>query len=148
MSVSAHLSWHQGLKFQARIGDRTLQLDSAEKIIGAFTPMEIFLLALGGCTAMDVRWIMDKQRQKVDRFEIEVHGKRREDDPRYYESIDLEYIFAGEGIRQNAVERAIRLSQEKYCSVRAMINDKVRFNITYKIENQNHSEKFVFATRT
>lgn len=97
---------------------------------------------------MDVQWILDRQRQKVDRFDIDVHGKRRDDDPRYYESIDLEYIFAGDGIRKDAVERAIRLSQEKYCSVRAMVNDKVKFNITYRIENQNDSEKFVFDSRT
>jgi putative redox protein len=101
----------------------------------AFTPMEFFLIALAGCTAMDVQWILNRQRQKFDRFDIDVHGKRRDDDPRYYESIDLEYVFAGDGLRKDAVERAIRLSQEKYCSVRAMINDKVKFNITYKIGN-------------
>lgn len=148
MSISAHLSWREGLKFRAQIEDRSLQLDSAEKMDGVFTPMEFFLVALGGCTAMDVQWILDRQRQKVDRFDIDVHGKRRDDDPRYYESIDLEYIFAGDGIRKDAVERAIRLSQEKYCSVRAMVNDKVKFNITYRIENQNDSEKFVFDSRT
>lgn len=148
MSVSAHLSWHEGLKFRTQIEDRSLQLDSSEKMEHAFTPMELFLLALAGCTAMDVQWILERQRQKIDRFEIKVHGKRRDDDPRYYESIDLEYIFAGDAVRKDIVERAIRLSQDKYCSVRAMVNDKVKFNISYRIENQSDSEKFVFQTKS
>jgi len=93
-----------------------------------------------------VQWIMDKERQKVDRLEISARGTRRDEDPRYYETIDLEYKFAGPSIMKDAVERAIRLSQEEYCSVRAMVRDNVRINITYRISNGAEPEqKYVYA---
>jgi putative redox protein len=95
--------------------------------------MELFLVALAGCTAMDVQWIMDKERQNVEKFNMTVNGIRRGEDPKYYESIDIRYSFAGPDLRKDAVEHAIRLSLEKYCSVRAMVKDSVKLNITYTI---------------
>jgi len=123
----------EALKFDVDVGGRRLELNSAKAMGQAFTPMELFLVALAGCTAMDVQWIMDRERQKLDKFGMSVSGVRRTDDPQYYESIDVRYSFAGAGLSKDAVERAIRLSQEKYCSVRAMVKDTVRLNITYTI---------------
>jgi putative redox protein len=132
--TSAKLQHAEGMKFNVELTDgRKIQLNSAQIMTDAFTPMELFLVSLAGCTAMDVQWIMDRQRQKLDRFEVSVNGTRREDDPRYYNKIDLEYVLTGEKIRKDAVERAIRLSQEKYCSVKAMMKEDVKINITYKI---------------
>ena len=136
VEVSAKLRWSDELKFNVEVGEgREIELNSAKEMKRAFTPMELFLVALAGCTAMDVEWIMSRQRQKLDRLEISARGTRREEDPRYYERIDLEYIIGGQNITKNAVERAIRLSQEKYCSVRAMLKDNVKLNISYTIEN-------------
>jgi putative redox protein len=130
------------LKFKVEVAPgRSLELNSAKEMEGAFTPMELFLVALAGCTAMDVQWIMGRERQEVERFEISVKGKRREEDPQYYELIDLEYTIAGGNLSKNAVERAIRLSQEKYCSVRAMLKNNVKLNITYTIVDHNGAEK-------
>jgi putative redox protein len=106
----------------------------------AFTPMELFLVALAGCTAMDVQWIMDRQRQKMDKFDMTVSGIRRAEDPKYYERIDVRYNFVGPVLRKDAVDRAIRLSQEKYCSVRAMIITNVKLNITYTIKTGTQPE--------
>jgi putative redox protein len=134
--VNAKLSHVEELKFNAEVQDgRKIELNSANDMGAAFTPMELFLVSVGGCTAMDVQWIMDKQRQKVDNFEISISGTRRQEDPKYYETIDLEYMFHGQGLRKDAVERAIRLSQEEYCSVRAMLKDSVKLKITYTIAN-------------
>ena len=119
---------------------RRVELNSAQEMGRAFTPMELFLVAMAGCTAMDVQWIMDRQRQKVEKFEMSVSGIRRGEDPKYYESIDLKYALAGPNLRKDAVERAIRLSQEKYCSVRAMIKDSVKLNITYSIASEGQPE--------
>jgi putative redox protein len=94
---------------------------------------------------MDIQWIMSRQRQQVDKFEVLVRGTRREKDPRYYEKIDLEYIIVGAGIKRNAVERAIRLSQEEYCSVRAMLKDSVKLNISYTIADGGSEQKFAYA---
>jgi putative redox protein len=114
-----------------------------------FTPMELFLFSLAGCTAMDVQWILERQRQKISRFEIAVRGRRREKDPRFYESIELDYFVEGDNIKKDAVERAIRLSQEKYCSVRAMIKDTVKIMITIRISDQvNPEEKYTYLSTT
>jgi len=146
MSVSINLTWDSGLKFDAKINDRTIQLNSADQMGPAFAPMELFLVSLAGCTAMDVQWILDRQRQKVERFEVIVNGKRRDEEPRAYESIDLEYVVRGENIRKDAVERAIRLSQEKYCSVMAMVRESVKLNIRFRISGNKTDEKFEYKT--
>ena len=144
--VSAKLRRVDGLNFNVEVAEgRRIQLNSAEDMGHAFTPMELFLVALAGCTAMDVQWILEKQRQKVEGLELSVRGVRREEDPAYYEEIYLEYSVRGRSIRKDAVERAIRLSQEKYCSVRAMIKETVKTHITYIIANEKgNEEKFVY----
>jgi putative redox protein len=131
--VSVKLRHSQALRFDVEVGDRRIELNSSNVMGEAFTPMELFLVALAGCTAMDVQWILERQRQKVDRFDMTVSGVRREEDPKYYETIDIRYSFAGQDLRKDAVVRAIRLSQEKYCSVRAMVNDCVKLKISYAI---------------
>jgi len=145
--VSVKLERVENTKFNVELPDgRRIELNSAEEMEQAFNPMELFLAALAGCTAMDVQWIMDKERQKVDGLEISARGTRRDEDPRYYETIDLEYKFAGPSIMKNAVERAIRLSQEEYCSVRAMVRDNVKISITYRITNGTEPEqKYVYT---
>ena len=142
--VTAKLEWVNGLQFNVNLPEsRTVELNSAEEIGEAFTPMELFLVALAGCSAMDLQWIMEKQRQKVDKFEVSIRGVRRDEDPRYFERIIVEYSFIGQNISKDAVERAVRLSHEKYCSVKAMIKDSVRVDISYTItDNQGTKQKF------
>lgn len=142
MEISIRLKRNEALRFKAEVTDgRGLELNSAKEMGNAFTPMELFLFSVAGCTAMDVIWILEKQRQKVDNFEISARGTRREEDPMYYETIDLEYSIWGDQIRKDAVERAIRLSQNKYCSVRAMIKDNVKINVTFKIISTQGEEQ-------
>jgi putative redox protein len=145
--VQAKLRWSKELSFNAEVAPgRSLELNSAKEMAGAFAPMELFLVALAGCTAMDVQWVMNRERQDVDRFEISVKGKRREEDPQYYERIDLEYIIGGRNVTKTAVERAIRLSQDKYCSVRAMLKSNVRLNVTYTILGHDGAEEKFTST--
>jgi putative redox protein len=148
--VVVKLGWVNGLKFNVNVSQsRTMELNSTEEMGKAFTPMELFLVALAGCTAMDAQWILEKQRQKIDRFEISIRGIRREEDPRYYERISLEYSLAGQNIRKDAVERAIRLSQEKYCSVKAMLKESVRIDISYIITNgEGTKQEFAYPALT
>jgi putative redox protein len=90
---------------------------------------------------------LEKQRQKIDKLKISVRGIRREEDPKYYERIDLEYSIVGQDIKKSAVERAIRLSQEEYCSVRAMLKDNVKLNISYIIaKDKGPGDKFTYTT--
>ncbi len=149
MEVSAKLLWGSELKFTAQVADgRKIELNSSDEMGSAFTPMELFLVSLAGCTAMDVQWIMDRERQTVEKFEVSIKGKRREEDPRYYESIDIEYVISGPDIKKTAVERAIRLSQQKYCSVHAMLKDNVRLNLSYTIGNGKRNQQTYTYTPT
>ena len=147
--IKVKLAHSEALKFTAILPDgRGVELNSSEKMEKAFTPMELFLFAMAGCTAMDVQWIMDRQRQKLDKFEISIDGIRREEDPRYYETINMEYTLEGQGLRKDAVDRAIRLSQDEYCSVRAMLNDKVKVNITYTLGNgKEPPQKYTYSPK-
>ncbi len=146
-TVKAKVKWVEGMKFSGESADgRTLVLNSAEEMGQAFTPMELFLISQAGCTAMDTVWILEKERQKVESLVISVQGIRRDEDPRYYETIDLEFLVSGKAIRKESVERAIRLSQEKYCSARAMLRPDIKVRIVYRIATADEPEqKYEYA---
>jgi len=96
-------------------------------------PIELVLYALAGCTGMDVISIMEKKRQKVTDFEVVVTGSQREDPPKIYTDIAVEYVLTGIDLAPAAVERSIELSEEKYCSVRGMLGPDVRITTSYRI---------------
>ena len=85
------------------------------------SPMELVLIALAGCTGADVVSILRKKRQQVTDYEIEVSGVRRDEHPRIYTAIQVLHRVRGRGVDPKAVERAVELSEEKYCSVSAML---------------------------
>jgi putative redox protein len=78
--------------------------------------MELILMGVGGCTAMDVMSILQKRRLKISNFELILHADRAPEHPKVFTDITIEYIITGEGIDQESVERAIDLSENKYCS--------------------------------
>jgi len=96
-------------------------------------PIEVFLYALAGCTGMDVVGILEKQRQRLTDFELHVQAEQREEYPRYYPRITVEYVLTGFGLSESAVERALQLSQEKYCPVRQMLGPQVQIETSYRI---------------
>jgi putative redox protein len=97
------------------------------------SPMELMLIGLAGCTAMDVVSILEKKRQPPQAFTVRVRGLRADDHPRVYTAIEVEYILWGEDVQPEAVEQAIRLSEEKYCSVGAMLGKTARIHSSYRI---------------
>ena len=98
-----------------------------------FRPMELILVGLGGCTGMDVISILRKKKQELTGFEIWVKGDRAENHPKIYEKIKIEYIVKGKGISEEAVKKAIALSEEKYCSVEAMLRPAVKITSSFRI---------------
>lgn len=100
---------------------------------GATTPMELLLMAVGGCTGMDVVSILTKMKQPFQDIQIEVKGTMQEADPYAYTSIHIHYIIKG-NVEAEKVERAIELSQNKYCSVAATLRAQVKITNTYEIE--------------
>ena len=87
----------------------------------AASPMEMVLSALGGCTGMDVESLLQKMRTPAETFKIEISAERREEHPRVFTHIHLKYIFSGKDLNPDSIEKAVNLSQNKYCSVSAML---------------------------
>ena len=96
-------------------------------------PVELVLYALAGCTAMDVISILEKKRQRVTDFALNITGTQREDFPKIYTHIAVEYVVTGVGVESAAVERAIELSEDKYCSVKGMFGPDVKIETSYRI---------------
>ena len=88
-------------------------------------PSELLLLALGGCTAVDVVTIMRKKRQAVTGLEINVRGEQDENPPWTFRHIHLEYVVRGKGLSEKGLAQAIELSEEKYCSVKNSLTCEV-----------------------
>jgi putative redox protein len=84
-------------------------------------PMEMLLLGLGGCTQFDVVHILQRGRHQVDRCEVELSADRAEQDPKVFTRIHVHFILAGPGLTEKAVQRAVELSAEKYCSASIML---------------------------
>ena len=95
------------------------------------SPSELLLLALGGCTSYDVVNILQKKRQRLTGLEVEVAGVQDDDPPWTFREIRVQYRVRGKGLREKAVHDAIRLSEEKYCSVAATLRGTVE--ITYEV---------------
>jgi len=104
--------------------------------LGAATPMELLLIAVGTCTAIDVESILGKKREKVTDYKIEVHGDRREEYPKSFTKIYVKHILRGHHLSEEAVKRAIELSDEKYCSVAATLRPTAEIISSYVIEEE------------
>jgi putative redox protein len=97
------------------------------------SPMELILVGLAGCTGVDIADILKKKRQPLNALKVKVRGKKALDFPKIYKEIEITYLIWGEGIDPKAVERAIQLSEEKYCSVSAMLRSVADIRSTYQI---------------
>ncbi len=83
--------------------------------IGA-SPMEMLLMGAGGCASIDIIMILKKARQKVDDCYVEVNGDRATEIPKFFNSIHMNFVITGRGLKETQIERAVKLSMEKYCS--------------------------------
>ena len=128
--ITAKAKWREGMKFEATGNSRhSVLIDGDSKV--ASSPMELVLEALCACTAVDVVSILQKKRESFAGVEVSASAEKAADPPRVFTSIELLYRVTGKAARK-AVEHAVRLSEEKYCSVAAMLNKTAK--ITYRIE--------------
>jgi putative redox protein len=131
--ISAKVIWTDKERYIGEADSRhALVMDTAHEKT-ANTPMELVLIALCGCTGSDVVGILRKKREPFTRLEISAHGERATDYPQVYTAIKLIYRVGGK-VSQKAVEDAVRLSKEKYCSVSAMLEKsaKITFESVYE----------------
>src|SRR3954447_4157031 len=105
--------------------------------MSAPSPMELLLIALGGCMGADVISILEKKRQRISAYEIQVRGTRRDEHPRIYTRIEVIHPVRGDQIDERAVARAIELSETKYCSVSAMLAATAKITARYEISSDD-----------
>jgi putative redox protein len=113
-----------------------VSIDTKKEVSGsdaAAHPMELVLLALGSCTGCDVISILQKKKVPLQDFEIHIDAERAEEHPRVFTKIHLDYVFVGNGLNPTHLERAIELSQQKYCPVSAMLRPSVPITTSYRI---------------
>jgi len=133
----AKVVWKDGLAFEGIGGSGfTVSLDTLAEEGGGtgFGPMELLLVSLAGCTAMDVISILKKKRQDVTGFEVRAHGLRADDHPKIYTDITLEYVVRGHAVDPKAIERAIELSETKYCSVAGMLIKAANITTMFRVQ--------------
>lgn len=123
-TLSAKVTWLRGLAFDGQARQHHLLTDS--RVAGGEdrgpSPMELLLIALAGCTAMDVVSILNKQRQPFSGCVVECEGERAAEHPKRFTSLKLRFRIEGAGLDREAVERAVQLSLERYCSVLATLS--------------------------
>lgn len=98
-------------------------------------PLELFIAGLGSCTAADVISILQKKREQVTAYHVEIRTERREEHPRAFLRIDLKHVIQGRNISAKSVERAIALSTDKYCSAVATVRPTAQIVTTYEIKS-------------
>ena len=135
--MEAKVTWKGKLTFEG-VSDSgfPVRLDTDKEVGGdnnGIRPMELMAISLAGCTAMDVISIMQKKRQDLRGLEIKINGVRSEEHPKVYREIKIRYIFKGKNLSEEACKRSIELSQEKYCSVSAMLSKVAKINYEWEI---------------
>ena len=135
MSTTAKISWVEGALFVAEAGSgHTFTMDGAPDVGGrnlASRPMEVVLMGMGGCTAIDVVSMLRKQRQDIEGVEVSLVAERAEEHPKVFTSVKLVYTVRGRKLNRSLIERAVNLSDEKYCSATAMVRGSAQ--ITHEI---------------
>ncbi|HEX8774648.1 MAG TPA: OsmC family protein [Pyrinomonadaceae bacterium] len=108
-------------------------LDTNHERASAATPVELLLIALGSCTAVDVISIMRKKREQVTDYRVEVKGFRRDEHPRKFTRMEVRHVLRGRRISERALAQAIELSETKYCSVAETLRPTVEIVSSYEI---------------
>jgi putative redox protein len=136
MTIEAKVIWVEDRRFvgQSSSGHGIVVDGSSDKL--GCSPMELLLVGLAGCTAYDVIHILQKKRQAVDGLEVKVAGERADNPPRVYTKLHIEYVFSGHGISAKAVDQAISLSKDKFCSVSAMLEGTAKITTSYQIKDE------------
>lgn len=135
--MKARVKWLEGMTLVGEAGSgHAVVMDAAPEVGGrdlGVRPMEMLLLGMGGCTAIDVLSILRKGRQAVTDCVVELEAERAEADPRVFTRIQVRYIVTGRNLNEAQVKRAITLSAEKYCSAAVMLGKTAAISHTWEV---------------
>jgi putative redox protein len=134
--MKTRIKWTEGVSFVAETGSgHAVVVDGAPEAGGrnlGARPMELVLAGTAACTAFDVVWILKKARQPIADCVVEAEATRAAEEPKVFTAIHLKYRIAGRGLDRHQVDRAVKLSKEKYCSATIMLAKTAR--ITYDVD--------------
>ena len=135
------LNWKGRMLFEGAGGSGFVQKLDTDASVGGddsgARPMEFIALGLAGCTAMDVISILQKKKQPVSDFKVQLHAERADEHPKVFTEAVIEYLVTGSDVDEAALLRAIELSAEKYCPAQAMLSKAFPIRMTYKILNDS-----------
>ncbi|MDZ7840561.1 MAG: OsmC family protein [Gammaproteobacteria bacterium] len=135
--MKASVRWVDGMMFEASADSgHTIVMDGPPELGGrnrGSRPMEVVLMGAGACSAADVVSILGKSRQDVTDCVVELEAERAGSVPKVFTSIHMHYVVSGRGLKPEAVERAVRLSAEKYCSATRMLNETAAITHDFEI---------------
>ncbi len=137
--ITAKVKWAGDMQFIGQSGTGHAMVMDANPDFGGYDsgmrPMELLLIGLGGCSGMDIVSILKKKKQDIRGLEIKVNAQQAEKYPKRLTEISIEFIVKGKSLSEEAVKRAVELSMEKYCSVKATLEHSAKIIHSYKIEN-------------
>lgn len=129
------IDWKGKMQFEAQVGNHTLTLDGSPEFGGedaGMRPKPLILVALAGCSGMDIVSLLKKMRVTFSGLEIKVEGKLSEGTPSYYESMHIIYLFKGNDLPMDKLQKATTLSYDKYCGVAYVYKEIMP--VTYEIQ--------------
>lgn len=135
MQNKINCTWKEGMAFETEINDFKILIDADESVGGKNLgprPKALTLASLGGCTGMDVISILRKMRVEPSFFNIEVAGELTDEHPKHYHKIHVLYQFKGDNLPKEKLEKAVSLSQDRYCGVSELL--KKGAELTHTIE--------------
>jgi putative redox protein len=128
--------WAGEMSFEAEVQGHKIVMDAHDEFGGKNRgprPKPLLLVALAGCTSMDMISLLTKMKVEIKDYNVNVSGELTEDHPKVYKSIHVEYEFWGKNLSMEKIQKAINLSQEKYCGVSAMLTKTSELSYSVKL---------------
>lgn len=135
MTHKISTDWKGEMAYEAQTVGGKLLLDATPDENGeakGMTPKYLMLVSLAGCTSMDVTSLLEKMRAQVADFKVEVEGSLTEEHPKYYDKVKMVYLFRGENLQKDKIEKAVKLSVDRYCGVFEMFRKFA--DVSYEIK--------------
>lgn len=131
MKQELNVTWDKNMHFTSSMGKHTISMDSSEEHGGqglGVGPKGLLMVALGGCTGMDVISLLKKMKVEPDYFNLKVEGILAEEHPKKFLEMKVVYEFRGNNLDYEKIEKAVKLSQDKYCGVKASFEGAIKMS--------------------
>lgn len=139
MTHKVNTHWNGNMQFNASVNGHSVMMDAVAEAGGMDAgprPKELMLASLAGCTGMDVVSILKKMRVAFESFDVQVEANGTDEHPRHYTRMHLTYLFTGNGLPADKLQKAVNLSQDKYCGVSFMYRKAMELTYEIRINNE------------